>query len=485
MFRQPIEPLGVQKSVTLKLGEAVVDSNNPWVDDLLARQDIAKRLTNFVENQEPPLTISPHGQWGTGKTFMLRRWQKALENQSFRAIYFNAWEDDFCDDPLLAIVGQLSEYFKEDGLRAIAGKVVHTAIPLILKNAPAVIKMATGITLDVGQIESSDRDFLKEYLHERATKDNLKNHLGELSAKVASETNHPLVFIIDELDRCRPNFAIELLERVKHIFDVPNLVFVFGINRTELCKSLASVYGDINTDVYLRRFFDFELNLPEADSRGFATQLIDRFQIADVFHQLAEAAHDRVHMQDYDNYRTVFPMVWSALGISLRDIDYGIRLLALLARNVPLGAFTHPFLLAVLIAMKFKKPEFYHSLKTGDFRTSEIMDYIDDEASRRILTDEDLSRCLDRIEGFLYCADITNRGDQQRGENAHTELSRLAQGDVEFGFQVVSRRAQNADPEHFSRIIRAIEDGQRLGITGDVFGDLATLIDAYQMQLRR
>ena len=55
-----------------------------------------------------------------------------------------------------------------------------------------------------------------------------------------SDTGQPLVFIIDELDRCRPTFAIELLERVKHIFDVPNIVFVFGINRSELVKALDS-----------------------------------------------------------------------------------------------------------------------------------------------------------------------------------------------------------------------------------------------------
>ena len=166
-------------------------------------------------------------------------------------------------------------------------------------------------------------------------------------------------------------------------------------------------------------------------------------------------------------------------------INYGIRLLALLARNVPVGVFTHPFLLAVLIAVKFKKPEFYRSLISGNFRASEIMDYVDDEVSGRTSTDEELSRHLDRIEGFLYCADVTNRDDQKRGENAHTELLSLSQGNVEFGFQVISQRARGADPEHYSRIIQAIEDGGRLGITGDTFGHLTVLIDTYQMHLRR
>ena len=484
MLKQPDSQLDAQKAIPLKLDEPAVDSVIPWADDLLDRQNIATKLTNLVARQEPPLTIGLHGQWGTGKTFVLRRWQKALSLDKYQAIYFNAWEDDFCDDPFLAMIGQLSEHFKDDKFKELTRKAVEIAIPLIRENLLGVLKATTGLTVKLDDQQQGNTTPLDAYFEQRATKDSFKNQLGQLSEEVARETGHPLVFIVDELDRCRPTFAIELLERVKHIFDVPHIVFVFGLNRDELSKSLSSVYGDINTDVYLRRFFDFEFNLTEAASQDFTAQLIDRFQIADAFQQLANAAGDRGHLSDYDNFRTVFPKLWAALGLSLRDINYGIRLLALLARNVPIGAFTHPFLLAILIAVKFKKPELYRSLMSGNFRASEIMDYVDDEVSRRTSTDEVLSRHLDRIEGFLYCADVTNRDDQQPGENAYTEILRLSQGDVEFGFQAVSRRAQSADPQHYSRIVQAIEDGRALGIGGSVFGDLAALIDTYQTQLR-
>ena len=100
-----------------------------------------------------------------------------------------------------------------------------------------------------------------------------------MAGKVRDETGHPMVFIIDELDRCRPTFAIELLERVKHIFDVPNLVFVFGINRDELCTSLQSIYGEIDASVYLRRFFDMEFTLQEVDSAKFSRHLMQKFGV--------------------------------------------------------------------------------------------------------------------------------------------------------------------------------------------------------------
>ena len=113
------------------------------------------------------------------------------------------------------------------------------------------------------------------------------------------------------------------------------------------------------------------------------------------------------------------------------------------------------------------------------------MDYIDTEL-RQDLVDDGLISCLDRIEGFLYCADRSNTNDQQPGENAYTELLALSQGDVEFGFNTISRRVRNADPHRYGRIMTAIEDGRHryVRISSDVFGHLASLIDTYQADMR-
>ena len=473
-----------RESLSLKLPEPVVSSVQPWDDDLLDRRQVATTLTNLVRNQSAPLTISIHGSWGTGKTFLLKRWQKDIERQKFNAIYFNAWEDDFCDDPLLAILGQLSEYFKDSNLKTIAHEAFRVAVPLIRQNVLGVLNNFTGLTLELDKKEQSEKNLLDQYLSQRATKDELKRCLTKVSKAVVEETGHPLVFIVDELDRCRPTFAIELLERVKHIFDVPNLVFIFGVNRDELSKSLSSVYGDINTYVYLRRFFDFDFNLLDSDSQGFIEHLMDKFQIRQVFEDLSNEAGTTNHINDYDNYRRYIPKLWSALSLSLRDIDYGIRLLALLARNVPLRVYTHPFLLAILIAVKFKRPEFYRSLVTGDFQTSEIMDYINEEL-RPSMIDEELSRYLDRSEGFLYCADNHNRASQPSGEIALATLGHVPDGSsVTSDHRVLSERAQNADQQQRDRICQAILDGRQLRIDGKIFGHLATLIDTYQRQMR-
>ena len=485
MNRHPNELLNEQKAVPLKLDEPVVDSSNPWSDDLLARREIAGRLTNFVADQKPPLSISLHGQWGTGKTFLLRRWQRDLENQQFKAIYFNAWEDDFCNDPLLAILGQMSETFKRGNLKTLARRIASTGATLFKNNALSILSKHTGATLDTA---SSEVNLLQEYLHVRATKDELRKRLEVLSEAVFRQTTHPLVFIIDELDRCRPTFAIELLERVKHIFDVPYLVFVFGINRDELCKSLSSIYGAIDTDVYLRRFFDFGFQLQEVESQAFAEHLIDRFQLGEAFRSLDKAlgGQPRVwgylglsHTYDFNSYRVLIPRLWSALSLSLRDMDYGIRLLALLVRNIRPGVLSHPFLLTVMVALKFKKQEYYLQLRERSFRTSEIMDYLEGAIGAAAL-DNVLVPYLDTIEGFLYCAEYSRDWRHESGQAALEELERMFNPSSSTSFSVISQRAQNADQDRIRGIVGAIRKGRELSIDGSSLGNLASLIDTFQ-----
>ncbi len=187
-------------SLVLKLVEPEVSERIPWKDDVLGRAQIAVRLTNLISNQSLPLTISIHGAWGTGKTFMLKRWQKDLESQKFRAIYFNAWEDDFCDDPLLAIVGQLEAHFEMDHgskVKKIVDAVTENAGPLFKANVVSLLEKHTGFTLNLGPLKLCNRSPIKEYLKQATIKDELKEQLAELAAAVYKESGQPLVFIID------------------------------------------------------------------------------------------------------------------------------------------------------------------------------------------------------------------------------------------------------------------------------------------------
>lgn len=480
-------PPNPRDSLKLKLPEPDVSSEQPWQDDVLDRKQIAERLTNLIENQRAPFSISIHGNWGTGKTFLLKRWRNELENQKFRAIYFNAWEDDFCEDPLLAILGQLAEYFKESKLESFSRTAMAIAMPLIRKNALSVLNKATGITFELELEGQNERDFVEEYLSQRASKDKLKGHLKKMSASVVEETGRPLVVIIDELDRCRPTFAIELLERVKHIFDVPNLVFVFGLNRNELCASIRSIYGEIDADTYLRRFFDMEFNLPEPDSGTFGRHLMQKFVLDRFFADLSKSDfRGDIHYREYRVLANAFPILWDRLGLSLRDIDYCVRSIALVGRNLELLHTMVPWLLGPLIALRLKNPNLYRQFIVGNCRGSEVVNYLD-SIIPPVGSDSNLANLMDRIEAYLYFA-----GDERaayHGSSRSTALSqlrRLQSGEALTHPDYLSERTQSSDKNRAISLINIVQTaGGSWPLHRDVVGYLGELIDLPQSMVRR
>ena len=475
----PIDPRG---ELRLKLTEPDVSAEEPWGDDVLERAQIAAKLTNLIRDQSAPFAISIHGYWGTGKTLMLKRWQKDLEKQGLMAIYFNAWEDDFCDDPLLAIIGQLDSHFKEGVFRTIADRIRETALPLLWRNALGVLNKTTGLTLEAGQ--TGQMNLVAEYLKQRETKDELKDALEQLSTKVVEETGQPLIFIIDELDRCRPTFAVELLERVKHIFDVPNMVFVFGINRDELCSSLQSIYGTIDADVYLRRFFDMEFTLPEVDSEKFGRHLMQRFGLGEFFGELSRNASNRVHSEDFGVLVNYFPALWGRLGLSLRDIDYCVRLIALVGTNLELRNFMHPWLLGLLISLKLKNLALYRQFIQGQCLASQVMDYLDTILPTQG-PDDRLVGTLDEIEVELYLAEAVSSHTTSREATPRTQLELIQQGKEPSHPEYLSKRTGSSDAQRAGRLISMFQSDRRWPFPAISVSYLANLIDLHQKLVRR
>ena len=449
----------------LKILEPEVPAEDPWRDDALGRAEVAGRLTNLIEGMREPFVISIDGSWGTGKTFLLKRWHRDLENKGFRAIYFNAWEDDFCDDPFLAMFGQLSEHFKGRPFADIIRDVLRIAEPLIWANLSGVLNMTTGLPPLAappegreGPLRFLDRSgsVLKEYQLRTAAKNQLKESLERLSSKVKKETDRPLVFIIDELDRCRPTFAIELLERVKHLFDVPNLVFAFGINRKELCAALESVYGEIEASVYLRRFFDMEFLLPEPDTVQFGKGLMARYGLDAAFDTAFEYADpSSVEQQErlaYFRMKEGILGLWHRLGLSLRDVDQCVRVLALLSRNRTPHFATSPLLAGVLATLRLKNPGLYKQMAHGDYSAGSVMNYInsevkvdgfdgDTELMEQVLDDLEVSLYVVHRESWGQLVELCETGDPgspsllptttlEEGKSRACEMLQQVQGGV-------------------------------------------------------
>ena len=418
-------PKDIKEGFPLKALDPQILPKKPWAEDALGRGKVANTLTNIVSGHKDPLVISLDGYWGTGKTFLLKRWQVELHNQGFKSIYFNAWEDDFCDDPLVAIIGQLSETFIKGNFEEIVTQIKNAAGPLFKQSLLSIANKATGGVLTDEFLKELTDSTLKEYSSQRKNKDKLKKHLQEMSDEVMEDTKQPLVFIIDELDRCRPTFAIELLERVKHIFDIPGMVFVFGINRKELCSSIESVYGKIDAGVYLRRFFDLNLSLPDANVVNFCRYLIDKK------YRLKRAIKNNVDNEKFNYFSEYGPLFYNQLGLSLRDLDYCIRSVFFVAKNIRENYYMYPYLIGTLIALRLENPSLYQKFIKGKCLGSEVMDYIDEQIPdvKRV---NFLDNTLLMIEAELYRTD----------NKALDALSEVASGHLKPPSKYLSKRTR-------------------------------------------
>jgi len=244
------------------------------------------------------LTID--SSWGTGKTTFLKMWSAYLEHEQFNILAFNAWENDFSEDPLISFIGEMKSAFEKlnEGNNTKLSKAIKKTTEIggkLLRSAlPVAAKLATYGLLDLDRAvegaiaESASKIISKKISNYEADKksfDDFKLSLTELVSVLPShDKNKPLVFFIDELDRCRPSYAVELLERIKHLFTVPGIVFVLAIDKSQLVSSIKMLYGsDMDTEGYLRRFIDIEYKLPKPNPKDYPLFLAETHQLEATF----------------------------------------------------------------------------------------------------------------------------------------------------------------------------------------------------------
>lgn len=254
---------------------------NSFSDDQFDRKCIAENLTKIILAKNEPLVISLDSEWGTGKTTFIHMWKNFLDTdykESIKTIYFNAWDNDYIKDPLLAIFSELELQIKEDDPKLIQAftNLKETIKPYIQMGTSVGIKVLSQGILEKNDFsleDNIDSDLIKiskklgeVAISEISTSKKLRKELKNEMKNYQSSTGKNIIFFIDELDRCRPTFAIELLEVIKHLFDIDNFTFIVSIDKEQLSHSIATIYGqNMDTIGYLRRFFDLDYKLPKVD----------------------------------------------------------------------------------------------------------------------------------------------------------------------------------------------------------------------------
>lgn len=373
--------------------EISVVSGNPFAEDKLNRQPLAQNLTDIANMYaDTGAVIAVDGEWGSGKTTFVRMWHQLLLDRTYKSIYFNAWNTDFQDDPFIAIMSELNEVFKKS---KTFRKVVKSGAKIGLKVAGEVAKgllhKTTGVDTElikvgVDELVGQCYQQMSEY---QSKKDNLVSFKNQLSEFVASEANEkPVFFFIDELDRCNPHYAVKLLERVKHLFEVPNIIFVLAVNINQLQYAVQGFYGSSNIDgkEYLRRFIDIEYTLPAPNMEEYCKYIFDAYDFGIFFNH-----ESRIWNRDLQSEEQVFNNISSditvASNISLRTANkiFAYTRLALSGYNPAQHFLADLFFL--LCYFKVVARPFYNQIKAGEFSIQGLLDAIEKNLPEPIFND--------------------------------------------------------------------------------------------------
>lgn len=370
---KPLPPLSVARSQII--GEQAFEG------DLLARRNLAEKLTSYLDRLKEGAVLAIDAQWGDGKTWFGRNWARHLEDNGHKVIFIDAFEQDYIEDPFLLIAAEIAEILDDenDGKKEFQEKATGVMKAILPVGTKVLINIAGRVFLGSSDVSAEIKDtieaasdttadatseWIKNKIQDHAQeKASLKHFRTELKA-VANAQKKPVVIFIDELDRCRPTFAVRLIERIKHFFDVPNVVFVLLINRDQLEKAIKGVYGaETDAAAYLGKFVNFFFFLPK---HQLDARISNSYVKSYVFNVLSRYNFDLSH-REHNDFGVFFTYLANHFNLSLRDIE---KCIALYAFAQPIHKDLYHFL-AYEITLKIAKPELFRRLLKGEILAHE------------------------------------------------------------------------------------------------------------------
>lgn len=264
-----------------------------YINNILNRNTYIHSFISMLLNIEKGGVIAIDGEWGSGKTHFVQQVKWLLDSASenitsdvktvlnntspkldnlighkYKAFYYDAWKHDKSNNPFFTLLRTMIlafggiDYFKDE----------TSFINSLLKGASHIVKGVTPIdaelifkgTKALCGINDAEQFSELEFIEQ------MDNQVDSFLDYICEGQYDKLVVFIDELDRCRPSFAVELLEIIKHYFNNDKVIFVLSTNLSEFQYCIKQYYGDgFNGWKYLDRFIDLRLTVPTISTEDY------------------------------------------------------------------------------------------------------------------------------------------------------------------------------------------------------------------------
>ena len=240
-------------------------------DDLLKVEKYSQALSNFITRSDTPITVGLQGEWGTGKTSLMSLLLEDFNEKNIACSWVNTWEYSMfrgahettpgvlkgmleklkascVDRKIWTLKDDSQEKFKKAArfLGGLANQIIANQTGVNLKDAAEGSNNSQNSTAEIAEIKALITELINELI------------------KDTSNTIQKVVFFVDDLDRIPPGDAVEVLEALKNIFDIPNCVFILAIDYDVVVKGLESKFGPKTeeNEREFRSFFDKIIQVP-------------------------------------------------------------------------------------------------------------------------------------------------------------------------------------------------------------------------------
>ncbi|ESE42299.1 P-loop NTPase fold protein [Shewanella decolorationis] len=346
--------------------------------DTLDRARYASFLHNYlaINAIDGGYVLNLNAKWGSGKTYFINRWMESIKDRH-PVVYIDAWKQDYSDDPMLTVISSLINALSEQlpaenetlaNITEKSARFIKAAAPALLKG---LVKKAVGLNLDDIKVEGelkNDDKFISDTLSESAAavaqclvkdhNDKLQsvNYLrNEIKALITAVIAHqqgalkaPAFIFIDELDRCRPSYAVEMLEVVKHFFELDNIAFIVATDTEQLQHAVKAVYGEgFDAQTYLGRFFRRRYSLTELSRYEFVSHISEsKVTYNPNWKEFVPS------LAELDDFTRVVSIVADRFRLSLRETEQLMdKFIAVLSNTTKT---LNPYLLLILFVLRDK-----------------------------------------------------------------------------------------------------------------------------------
>lgn len=350
-------------------------------NNLIGRNESLFDFLEFLNNIEDDCSIALEGYWGSGKTFFVKQMEmiikainpfietnkdlyKIIQHNakmyiknynsdkmiSQVPIYYDAWLYDNESDPILSLVYSILETFNSE-LIFKEIKFNGDAIRELLNN----ILSSLHINLEIPKLINTD-DWLSDIKRSRDIHSTIEEFLNQL----LEERGDRLVVFVDELDRCTPEYAVKLLERIKHYFNNDRITFVFSVNLEQLQHTIKNYYGNnFEASRYLDRFFDLRLSLPAPNKEAFYDMIELNADENDYYGLINKTIINHFDLE----FREILKYARILILVNIQSID---RLLKLSYINHFGNEFIGAIMIPIMIALKITNIGDYKAFISGN-----------------------------------------------------------------------------------------------------------------------